>query len=88
MMSSESDAAVESTARWADVMSTLIIWDDSSTPVNKVKKTRRWAAPLPPLQQVQADHTELMGAQRGMTAVEPDRAGDARYARDGVEGGH
>lgn len=66
-------------------MATLIIWYDSSTPVNKVKRTRRWASSL---QQVQKDQTELMEEQQGMTAVGLDRVGDARYGRDGEEGGH
>lgn len=39
MMPSKCDTAVESTVRWADVMSALIIGGDSSTPVNEVKRT-------------------------------------------------
>lgn len=39
MMPSKCDTAVESTVCWTDVMSALIIEDDSSTPVNKVKRT-------------------------------------------------
>lgn len=84
MMSFKGDTAIESSlgwkvAWWVDAVPTLIIWDDSSTSVNKVKRTRRW---------VQTNQTELMEEQQRMTAVGLGRHGDARYGRDDEEGSH